>query len=334
MRGTGRSTLARIGEAGLLEMIFRRLGRPRRPGRALVLGPGDDAGLLRVSPGRLLVASRDDLVEGTHFELRWADFGRLGGKLLRVNLSDLAAMGAVRPLAVLVSAGFPGRLSVSRFREFLDGLAKTARRYRVAVLGGNLTRSSRIFLSATILGEARPRHLIRRSGAKFGDLLCGFGPLGLAACGLEVLNGRALGGRWDPLVRAFWEPEPQLKAGRILAESGLATSLLDNSDGLHRSAEILGRASGVGIQIALSRAPRPKPLEDWCRRTGRDPRRRILEGGEDYGLIFTVPRSKWTALRRRLPGAYPLGVVVDRRWGVCVPELGRGSAPCGFEAYA
>jgi thiamine-monophosphate kinase len=296
--------LSSIGEARLLDRIYARLKRQRFP--FLLLGPGDDAGLLKIGSGKVLVATHDDLVEGTHFESRWADFKRLGRKLLRVNLSDLAAMGDVKPLAALATAGFPGSTPERRFQEFLEGLSADCALFKTALLGGNLVRSERVFFGLTALGEADPRFILRRSGARAGDILCGVGPLGLAGKGLSELRRGIKSGR---AVRAFWEPEPQFKAARVLARSRLATSLIDNSDGLSRSAAEIARASGVSYR--LDRVPIAPGNPD---------------AGEDYGLLFGVPPRRFGRLMAALPSAYRIGIFT-RRDGVS------GSIQDGYDQF-
>ncbi|HAH06208.1 MAG TPA: thiamine-phosphate kinase [Elusimicrobia bacterium] len=291
-----------LGETGLLRRIYARFARPS-PG--VLIGPGDDAAALRVPPGRLLLATQDDLVEGTHFQLDWTDPARLAARLFAVNLSDLAAMGDCRPLACIVSAGLPPGLPASWAQGLLAGLGRCARRYRTPLAGGNLARSKKVFLSMCAMGTARPGGLVRRSGARPGDLLAGVGPLGEAAAGVSLLRSGSVP-RWGtPLVRAFWEVRPQLEAGRRLA--GLATSMLDNSDGLLRSARILSEASGVRIRLDLKEAPASQALRRFCRERRLDLREHQARGGEDYGLVFTVPPG-------RLPrGAYRLGSVEKGR---------------------
>ncbi|MFA6317091.1 MAG: thiamine-phosphate kinase [Elusimicrobiota bacterium] len=287
-----KASLAGLGEKGLLALIFQKFARQRHPG--LALGPGDDAAVLRVPRGRVLVATQDDLVEGTHFETSWADFRRLGHKLFRINLSDLAAMGEVEPLAVIVSAGFPKDAPAAWATEFLQGLADDSRIFRTPVAGGNLSRSGKVFFSMTALGTARPNRILKRSTASAGDLIAGIGPLGAAAEGLKALKAGGRGGR---AVAAFYEPAPQFKAAALLACRGLATSLIDNSDGLARSVAILAEESGLGVETDLRSAP-----------VQGDP-----HAGEDYGLVFTVRPDRWALLKAALPAAYLLGRMTSRK---------------------
>lgn len=315
-----------MGERGLLRRIYARFGHPR-PG--VVLGPGDDAAALRVPAGQLLLASQDDLVEDTHFERRWAPPERLAARLLAVNLSDLAAMGGARPLGCLVSAGLPRALSAAWALRLLSGLDRAAREAGVPVLGGNLARSRGICLSMCILGAVHPDRLVRRSGAHAGDLLCGVGPLGEAGAGLALLRSGGAGAS-HPLVRAFWGVRPQMESGRRLA--ALATSMMDNSDGLARSAETLAEASGVRIRLRLDEAPASRALRGFCRERRRDLRLHQFQGGEDYGLIFTLAPRDWPGAKRLLPKAYRLGFV-EKGKGVVVEGLPR-RASASFEHFA
>jgi len=297
--------LSDLGEAGLLEKIRARFARQRHP--ALVLGPGDDAALSKLKAGHVLVSTQDDLAEGAHFETRWTDFRRLAHTLLRINLSDLAAMGAVEPVGVLVSAGFPAKAPQDYATEFLAGLSEDAARFKVPVLGGNLCRSSKLFFTLTALGQAKPKNIIRRSGARDGDVLAGVGPIGDAARGLSELRAGKTDGRF---VKAFWEPEPQLAAARLLAEKKLATSLIDNSDGLLRSCQLLAGESGLSFRLSLGRLQWQAAQSD----------------GEDYGLVFTVAPRDWSRLEKILPQAYRIGVISSERRGTV-------RKPAGFDHF-
>ncbi|MFH1726392.1 MAG: thiamine-phosphate kinase [Elusimicrobiota bacterium] len=323
-------TISEAGERGLLRPIMKAF-RARR-GRGILIGPGDDAAAVRVPKGKVLVVSQDDLAECTHFERGWADPRRVAGRLLAINLSDLAAMGDVRPLGCVISAGLPPDLPKAWFERFLAGMRRASDRHGCPVLGGNLSRSVRIFLTLCVFGAAAPRRLVRRSGARPGDVLAGVGPLGEAAAGLDLVRARTAVPAWGrALARRFWEPEPRLGAGRELA--GVATSLMDNSDGLERSAEILAAESRVRLRLSLEEAPASRALRRWCRERRRAVRPHQYQSGEDYGLVFTAPPRAWMRIRRRLPGAYKLGEVLRGR-GVRADGLERIGRLARFEHFA
>ncbi len=326
--------LGSLGERGLLKKIYGSFTAEGNGGKrrerdgafgSVILGPGDDAGALRIQAGTRLLLSKDDLVEGTHFERAWAEPGRLAARLLAVNLSDLAAMGWVKPLGCLVSAGFPADLPADWALGFLRGLKKAVSRWSVPVLGGNLARSERVYLSMTIVGSGESR-LILRGGARPGDILAGVGPLGEAAAGLDLLRRAGAQGhgakvpRWArSLARSFWEPIPQLEAARRLAP--LLTSLMDNSDGLLSTARTLAESSGVRLRLSLAEAPASRPLLRFAWERGLDLRRHQAFGGEDYGLVFTLPARRWEEARRRVSGIYRLGEARRGR-GVESPWMG------------
>jgi len=260
------------------------------------------------------------MVEGIHFQREWFNWEKLGEKILAVNLSDLAAMGDVKPLAALVTAAFPGGTAVDSVDKFYRGMESCAQRWKTGFLGGDTVGSKRDwFVSVTVIGEADPQNLIKRSGARAGDYIVTTGPLGLAAAGLEVLQSGKSKIAWTKsLVRAFSQPQPRFDAGRILGRQHFATSLMDSSDGLGASVHFLSEASRLGAEIHLAKLPIHRPLEHWAREQGRDPREYALSGGEDYELIFTVRPSKWESLKRKLPGCARIGRMLPRRNGMRV----------------
>jgi thiamine-monophosphate kinase len=306
--------LGSLGEFGWLKKLLPRLYWPKARNPQLWIGPGDDAGVLGITPNKGLVATTDAMVEGVHFDRRWFPWEDLGFKILAINLSDLAAMGRVKPIAALVTAAFPGDTPVESVDKFYRGLESCARRWKIGLLGGDTVGSRRDWmLSVTALGEAGRRDLIRRDTAQPGDLLVASGPLGLAAAGLEVLQrGRAAS--WTaPLVRAFSRPEPRFAIAAQLAQNRWATALMDCSDGLEASARLLAEGAGLGVEIdgrglkptgALARwaALRRRPVSDY-----------LLRGGEEYELVFTLRPRDWPSVRRRVPEAQVVGRMLGRR---------------------
>jgi len=283
------------------------------------------------------VATTDAIVEGIHFEREWFSWERLGEKVLAVNLSDLAAMGDVKPLAALIAAAFPGDTPVDSVDKFYKGLENCAQRWKTGLLGGDTVGSKGgWFVSVTVLGEADPRNLIKRSGARVGDYVITTGPLGLAAAGLEVLRSGQTAKAWTrPLVRAFSQPQPRFDAGRLMGRQRLATSLMDSSDGLAASVRHLAEASGVGAEIRLADIPMADSLLQWAGKHHRDPWDYVLHGGEDYELIATVRPSRWDAVKRQIPGAVRIGRILPRREGLRIvsPEGRRPLKGYGFSHF-
>ena len=326
--------LSQTGEFGWLKKLIPRLYWPSSLNSQLCIGAGDDAGVLRITPEKVLVATTDTLVEGIHFERKWMAPRDLGEKLLAVNLSDLAAMGQVKPLAALVTVALPGDTPVDFVDKFYWGLQSCAQRWKTGFLGGDTVGSRRtMFVSATVFGEANPLHLIRRGGARKGDFIAAIGPLGLAAGGLEVLR-KGIKKSWTrPLLDTFCRPQPQFAAGAILGKNRWASSLIDASDGLEASVRLLAEASNLGVALDLEAVPVAPALQRWAMTRHKDPARYILRGGEDYALVFTVHPSNWNKVQKALPAARVLGQMVSAREG-CFAFRGSQKIPLKSYGYS
>jgi thiamine-monophosphate kinase len=259
-----------------------------RPAPAAILGVGDDAALLRVADGMELAVSTDMLVAGTHF-LPDADAFLLGHKTLAVNLSDLAAMGAVPRWATL-ALSLPGA-DEDWLHRFSQGFFALADEHGVELVGGDTTRGP-LTLSVTIMGEVPQGLALRRDGAAAGDDIWVSGPLGAAAAGLAHLQGRIAlpeDARISCLA-ALHQPTPRIALG--LALRGIASSAIDISDGLLADLGHILESSGVGAELEFATIPAGMPrdidatLFQHC----------VLSGGDDYELCFTAPRPRREAV--------------------------------------
>jgi len=221
-----------------------------------------------------MVLTTDALVEGTHFRMGWEPPPALGRRALRINVSDVAAMGAV-PRAALVAIEAPADLPVRVLDGIMRGLVADARRLAVAVVGGNVAAGPHLALTVTLIGETGPR-LLRRRGARAGDLLFVTGTLGGAAAAVRALEaGRHVSRPPVPL---------RVETSRRLAR--LATAAIDVSDGLLQDLGHLCRASGVTAEIEAARVP----VAPRCRRElGAEAIRFALTAGEDYELLLAIP---------------------------------------------
>jgi len=270
----------RLGEFELIARMARVL--PLR-GEGVVLPAGDDAAVVAPPRGEQLCLTVDEVVEDVHFDRRFAP-ADVGWKALAVNLSDLAAMGA-RPLWALVALAFPRGEPVARVLGAARGIAACARRYGVAVVGGNVSRAPALSISITAVGSVRPGRFLTRAGARPGDLLVGSGTFGDAALGLEA-------GAAPALVRRQRRPAPRLELGRGL--SGIGTACIDVSDGLAQDLAHVAEASGVAAVLEESRIPTSVPYRRRARALA-DPGTPALCGGEDYELLVAVPPARLRA---------------------------------------
>jgi thiamine-monophosphate kinase len=258
----------------------------------------DDAALLSPPPGKELVVTADALCAGVHF-LGSEEPGQLAQKLLRVNLSDLAAMGAT-PYAYFLTLMLPKTTSSKWFREFTSGLREDQQAFGIQLAGGDTTSTrGSVSLSMTAIGTVAKGKALKRSGAKVGDVVYVSGTLGDAALGLQILQTKVLFPREQEsafLQRRYQLPEPRLKLGASLA--GLATSCMDVSDGLLQDAGHIARASGVAVEIERHLLPLSKAAGHFS-----DAYEYAQSGGDDYELLFTVParfQAKVAALAAKL----------------------------------
>lgn len=297
----------KTGEAKLLEHIEKTF---RFPGdRRLLLGPGDDCAVLRHGRGRDLVITTDEMVEGTHYLPRFATPEAIARKLTRINLSDLASMGEVEPVSCVVGSGLRRTTPPDFAPRFMKALKAEALRYGISIAGGNLAGARENHFYMTVWGESCGTPLVTRYGAKPGDLLFNLGPLGEAAAGLEILMNdyAAEKKRFAPLIKSFWEPEPQLQAGALIGKKRLASAMLDNSDGLARSAAILAELSRCKVIVSVGEGACSPGLRAYAEHRKKQWRQYAIAGGEDYGLIFTAPSGKLGAIKKLLPGAFVVG---------------------------
>src|SRR5260370_5329014 len=287
---------AGLGEFGCIGRFVAPLAGPGG------LGLKDDAALVDCRPGHRLVVTVDAIVEGVHY-LPEDPPDLVARKLLRVNLSDLAAMGA-RPLHYLLAAALPASLGDEWVARFAAGLAEDQRRFGVALLGGDsVATSGPAVLSLTALGEVASGAEIRRTGACPGDRIWVSGTIGDAFLGLEVLRGGhptlAPADR-AALTQRFQLPEPRTELGTRLA--GIAHAMLDVSDGLIADLGHICEASRTGATVALPSLP----LSPAARRAVAlhpDLPARLAAAGGDYELLFTAPPAAREAVRP--PAAEP-----------------------------
>jgi thiamine-monophosphate kinase len=277
-----RDSVAALGETRLIESIRRWLGSASPPAP---FGIGDDCAVLPANRRRQLVTT-DPVIHGRHFDDS-VPARAVGAKLLKRNLSDLAAMGA-RPTAAVVSLALDRRVSVRWLEQFHRGLAAAARRFSVPIVGGDVSQSDG-FLGAflTLFGEAAGPRIVLRSGARAGDWIYVTGTLG----------GSLLGHHWRFI--------PRLAEGEWLARRVEVRALMDVSDGLAKDLLAL-TPQGTRPAIAPAAVPISAAARRRARDTGRTPLHHALADGEDYELAVVVGRRAGRAAferawRRRFP---------------------------------
>ncbi len=270
-------------EFGLIERHFAPIARDF-PG-ALALA--DDAALIDLDPGHQLVATADALIADVHF---FADDppDLIARKLLRVNLSDLAAMGA-EPRAYLLALALPKDTDEAWLGAFAEGLAADSQTFGIALAGGDtVATGGPLSLALTALGQVPAGAALLRSGAKAGDGVYVSGTIGDGALGLMALKGdvEIAAPHRDQVIERYRLPRPRLALGRRLA--GVAHAVIDVSDWMIADLGHVCRTSGVGVTIAAAAVPLSDAARDATANDGAM-LARLLSGGDDYELAFTAP---------------------------------------------
>lgn len=283
----------------------------------VVLGIGDDAAVLNVPSGQELVVTTDSLVSGVHFPEN-LDAEAIGHRALAVNLSDLAAMGA-EPAWVALALTLPDT-NEAWLEGFSRGFFKLAKQHNVVLIGGNVARGP-LNITVTAHGLVPVGQAIRRSGAQPGDVVFVTGHPGDAAAGLELIrSGRNSSD--NPCMQRFCYPAPRVEAG--VALRGIASAMIDVSDGLLADLSHLLESSGAGASLQLANLPLSDCLLEM--HSEASARQLGLTGGDDYELCFTAHPDRVAELQTRASAfdctVTGIGIVGNEPGIRCVDEAG------------
>jgi len=276
------ATLADLGEFGLIEALAQVFPAAEQ----VLLGPGDDAAVVAVPDGRVVV-STDLHVDSRHFRRDWASALDIGHRVAAANLSDLNAMGG-RATALTVGLAAPADLSADWALDLARGIAEECGLVGAAVVGGDLTGADQLVVAVTALGSVAGTP-VRRTGARPGDVVAIAGRQGWAAGGLAVLARGFRSPR--TLVEAYRRPEPPYAAGPQAASAG-ATAMIDVSDGLVADVGHVARASAVAVDLRTDDLEVPEALHAVGAALGTEPLRFVLGGGDDHPLVATFPPDR------------------------------------------
>ena len=271
-----------LGEFGLIDLLAKMAcgGRDEQ----LLIGIGDDAAAWK-GDASIQLATVDSFIQDVHYPSGIAPWPEIGWKALAVNLSDIAAMGGT-PRYALVSLALPPDTEVDDVTALYTGMLELAKKYKVTIVGGDISHAPLVVISITVLGSSPQKKILTRSSAKPGELIAVTGRLGTAAAGLEMLTKKL---KFDPSAaarfrQAFFKPTPRIAEGQLLLEQGVKTAI-DISDGLAADLNQICKASKVGARIDADRVP----VEPLVKTSFGDKALELaLTGGEDYELLFTA----------------------------------------------
>lgn len=300
-RNRKRTEISELGEFGLID----RLTSAFKPSVATTLtGVGDDAAVIEASRDKAIVVSTDMMIEGIDFDLTYFPPKHLGYKVVTRGISDVVAMNAI-PEQVTVSIGVSSKISVEFLDDMYDGIRFACHEAGVDLVGGDTSASvNGLIISVTSVGRARKDEIVRRSGASENDLICLTGNLGGAYMGLKLLE------REKRVLKDVENPEPRFQGYEFLLEKYLKprarvdiveslhrlglvpTSMIDVTDGLASDLMQICKASNCGTRVYLDRIPIAQQTTRLADEMNMEPALAMLNGGEDYELLFTVPLSK------------------------------------------
>ena len=294
-----RTEIGELGEFGLIERIS---GPFKSQQSATVLAMGDDAAVID-SGDHFTVVSTDMLIEGVHFDLSYMPLAHLGYKAVAVNVSDIAAMNAI-PTQITVSIGLSNRFSVEAVEVLYEGIRHACEAFGVDLVGGDTTSApSGLVISITALGTVAKDAVTYRSGANIHDIICVSGDLGGAYVGLQILerekqvfmtnpNMQPKLDDYDYVAKRQLKSEARTDIIHELKALGISpTAMIDISDGLASDLFHICKQSKVGVRIYEDKLPIATPTYDTAVELNLDPITCVLNGGEDYELLFTVPAA-------------------------------------------
>ncbi len=282
---------------------------------------GDDVSAIPFSSKTWIIVKTDMLVGSTDIPPGMT-IEEAARKSVVATVSDFAAKG-VRPQALMVSLGLPAPVKKKTVQDIARGLRQAAREYRCKMIGGDTNQADDLIIDIAGIGIANPKTLVRRNGARPGDIIAVTGSFGKTSAGLGILTSRREKdlAKYPSLVRAVRRPRARLAEGIILAKSSGATSSIDSSDGLAWSLHQIARSSKVGINLHTI------PIASDVQRFAKEHRLSALDlalyGGEEYELVVTIRPERFHHSKKRVPSLTRIGIVEKQSFGVWAHLAGK-----------
>jgi thiamine-monophosphate kinase len=266
--------------------IIKKILKPLTNNHQASQNLADDVAKFTIKNNEELVVSKDMFVENIHFFLSDGGF-KIASKLLRTNLSDIAASGAT-PLYYMLGFSKNERMDEKFLQEFARGLKSVQDEFNLCLIGGDTVSSSEAFFSITIFGSIKKNQNLLRSNAKNGDLIFVSGSIGNAFLGLQAILQKIKISKNSQLLQHHFFPTPRLKLGKILAEKRLSLCAIDISDGLLADLNHMCQASNLNAEIYRNKIPISKTAKNFLQKNPYINPLDLLSGGDDYELIFTI----------------------------------------------
>ncbi|MGN6648321.1 MAG: thiamine-phosphate kinase [Cytophaga sp.] len=341
MNNPKRTELSEIGEFGLIDRLKEFF--PAKSSK-IIKSIGDDAAVTKTAENAIQFISMDLLMEGVHFDLAYTPLKHLGYKSVAVNVSDIAAMNGTAS-HIVVGIALSNRFSVEAIEELYMGMKLACEAYSIDLVGGDTTSSrSGLGISVTVVGEGREEEAAYRSGAQINDLICVTGDLGAAFMGLQVLEREKQVYLANPdmqpelldkeyIVQRQLRPEARVDVIKSFKTLGLKPSaMIDISDGLASELLHICKESNVGAYIYEDKLPIDPMTFDTAREFELDPLTVMLNGGEDYELLFTIAQSDYEKVRNH-PDISVIGYIKSADEGVHIYTKGDHLVPVTAQGW-
>ena len=311
------------GEFGLIERIKNKV---KLYSKDVIAGICDDAAVLKYDKNHYFLFTTDMLVENDHFSLKYSSPEQIGMKAIEQNVSDIAAMGGL-PKYALVSLALPHDIDVEFVDKLYNGINKKSRKYRISIVGGNITHSKEIVVNVALIGFVEKKCLALRKGAKIRDLIFCSGDVGKSTAGLELLRHNIKG----PSIKKHLEPQSRLDLARKLVKVGI-NSMIDVSDGVASEVRHICKQSNVGAVIYADKIPISKNTMNGSKTLKKDAVDFALYGGEDFELIFTADKNKLNRLKKY--DVSVIGEIVHKKYGIKLIKNGKKlNLEIGFDHF-
>ncbi|MBC8486855.1 MAG: thiamine-phosphate kinase [Bacteroidetes bacterium] len=338
-----RTELSELGEFELIDLLTKNI---KLKHKSSVKGVGDDAAVINYGNKQTLITN-DLLIEGVHFDLTYVPLKHLGYKAAVVNFSDIIAMNGI-PRQLIIGIGVSNRFSVEALEEFYSGISLACENYNVDIVGGDTVSSvSGLFISVTVIGEAKKDDIVYRDTAKKGDLIFVSGDLGAAYMGLLLLEREKQTFKADPNMQPDLggydyilgrQLKPEVRKDILKLLNGIAvkpTSMIDISDGLASEILHICKDSKLGCNIYEEKLPIDVTTAALAQEFEIDPTTVALNGGEDYELLFTIKQDDYDKIKD-ITGISVIGNLTEKNEGVNLISRSGASVPIiaqGWDAF-
>jgi len=335
-----RTEIQELGEFGLIDRLTNSIVTQNDSSK---IGVGDDAAVIDCGDDYMLL-STDMLVEGVHFDLSYMPIQHLGYKSISINVSDIAAMNGI-PRQIVVSLGLSNRFSVQAVEKLYEGMRAACKDFRVDLVGGDTTSCpSGLIISVSITGKVERDKVALRSKVEKGDIICATGDLGGAFIGLQVLEREKQVFLSNPDMQPDLQKYPYIAGRQLkpkarmdiiyeLAELNVRPkAMIDISDGLASELFHLAKQSEVGFFIYEDKLPIDKQTYDTAVEFNIDPITAVMNGGEDYELLFSINQDDFEKLKNH-PDIHFIGYAAEKEKGVNLVTKNQNVVPIKAQGW-